>query len=70
MSCSLMNRTHQPETFLTLIIENDRQSSQENDTLPLFQPGKKIIQNVDMRLRFDFFVRCLVERNDGISYYP
>lgn len=60
--------THQPETFLTILVEGDVQSLEVHNPGSYAQTIKKGIQCVYMRLSVDTFFDRLREGNNSVSY--
>lgn len=65
-----MEMTHQPESLLAVLVENDGESLQVYDALAFPELREQRVQGIHERLLLDLFQQRLCECNHGISYCP
>jgi len=62
-------RAHEPETFLAVLVENNRKSLQIYDPGSLLQLAEQGIQGVDKGFRFNLRFYVLVESKHGVAHW-
>ena len=62
-------RAHEPETFLAVLVENDRKSLQIYDAGSLLQLAEQGIQRIDKGFRFNLRFYVLIESKHGVTHW-
>jgi len=63
-------RAHEPETFLAILVENNRKSLQIHDPGSLLHLAEQRVQCVYEGFRFNLGFYALVESKHGVTHWP